>query len=663
MENNFSAIVLAGGKGKRMNSALPKVLHRIGKQTILERTIKILKSIKPTQLIIVCNQENKLSIQRLFGEQVDYATQAESRGTADAVSTAMKSKESLSDSIGVFYGDDTAFYKPQTINNVFLKHVQTGSTVTFITVIKADPTGLGRIIRNNSKVSAIVEEKDATPDQLKINEVNDGVYFLKKDWLFENISKIVPSKATGELYLTDLIKMALAQNQKVETFTLKDKSQWHGVNSAIELAEANLKVSKNIHFMGISGAGSAAVAGIAKGLGFKVSGCDLNDISPYTKNLKIPIKMGHSASHLKGISVLVVSPAILILDPKNPELEEARSRGMPVITWQQFQGQILQKGKFVIAVAGAYGKSTTTAMIAKILTNAGLDPTCEIGANVLEWGKNFRIGKSKYYVCEADEYFNNFLNYKPDIAVVLNTSWEHPDFFKTEADLKEAYQNFIKNIKYNGWLVISKESRTLASGSSAKITTAKDFKLRALAIIGEFRKENANFALTLAKVLNLDLKKSTQSVMSFKGLERRLERKGKIGKTIFYDDYAVQPYTIKTTANALAEKFTKKKLLLVLEPHMRSRLTRFFNEFVSALKSVNADNIYITDIFTAREKSESANLSTRLKESIGQKAKYTGSLINTAKLVAKNLKDYDVVLSMGAGDIYKLYDLAKAENG
>ncbi len=665
MANNFSAIILAGGKGKRMKSTLSKVLHKIGKRSMLERTIKLLKSIKPTQMLVVCNKENIFNIQKELGGQVECIIQEEQRGTADAVLSAIKSQSQQEETIGIFYGDDTALYRPQTIKNVYLKHVQNQAKITFITVIKEDPTGLGRIVRKNSKVSAIVEEKDAVPDQLKINEVSDGVYFFQKKWLIENISKLSPSKATGELYLTDLIELAIFQNQKVETFTLEDPREWHGVNSPAELVAANLKISKTIHFMGISGAGAAAVAGIAKGLGYKVSGCDQAGNSPYTSKLNIPIEKSHSVSHLEGINVLVVSPAILILDPNNRELEKARSRGIPVITWQEFQGKILQEGKFVIAVAGAYGKSTTTAMIAKILTDAGCDPTCEIGASLLEWGSNFRVGKSKYYICEADEYFNNFLNYRPDMAVILNTEWEHPDFFKNPKDSANAYRNFILNIKANGMLIISKADQNLASKIQNKINIreVENFKIGGLSIIGDFRKENAAFALTVAKALNLNLQKAVESVTSFKGLGRRLEQKGTIKGSLFYDDYAVQPYTIKTTTNALKDKFKNKKVLLVLEPHMPTRLSRFFSEFVSALKAVSADGIYITDIFTAREKSVSDNLSKKLKEAVGPKAQYTGSVENTAKLVAKNLKDYDVVLSMGAGDIYKLYELTKAENG
>lgn len=667
MENNFSAVVLAAGRGKRMKSDLPKVLHKIAGQTMLERTIYILESIKPTHMTIVANPVNINSIQNALKEKCSYVIQKIALGTADAVKLALSGISKDAQTVGVFYGDDTALYKPETIRDVLKLHLKANAKITFVTVIKKDPTGLGRIIRSGSKLKAIMEDKDATTNELKVKEVNDGVYFFQKEWLTKNIQKLKPSKATGELYLTDLIELALKNGEKVETYCLEDDREWHGINNIYELAEANLKVSKNIHFMGISGAGAAAVAGISKSYGYNISGCDLNIKSPYSEKLRIPIKKGHNQSHLKDIALLVVSPAVLIYDKNNEEINEAKRQGIPVITWQEFQGKILQKDKFVIAVAGAYGKSTTTAMISKILIDAGLDPTCEIGANVLEWGSNFRVGKSKYFICEADEYFNNFLSYSPDISVILNIAWEHPDFFKTESDLVNSYIEFAKKTKQNGKLIISPEkSKSEFTRMVPKNITqinAGSFNTEGLMLIGDFRKENADFALTVAKVLNLDLKKATSSVRSFSGLARRLEHKGTIRGVQFYDDYAVQPYTIRKTANALKDKFKDKRLLLVLEPHMYSRVSRFFDNFVKEIRSTRADTIYITDIFAAREKSQGNNLSKQLAESIGPKARYTGSIEKTACLVAQNLGKFDCICSMGAGDSYKLYDLVKKENG
>lgn len=423
------------------------------------------------------------------------------------------------------------------------------------------------------------------------------------------------------------------------------------------------KSPKSIHIMGIAGAGAAAVAGIAKDYGYLVTGCDLVGDSPYTQNLKVALITGHHPQHLEGASMLVISPAVEKLDGKNPEIQIARERKIPILTWQEFQGKYLQKDKFVICISGAYGKSTTTAMLSQILVDAGLDPTCEIGAKVLVWQKNFRVGNSNYYVCEGDEYNNNFLSYKPDIAVVLNMAWDHPDFFKNQNDLICSYQKFIGNIKPGGTLVIPKDPqlKNLANSARRDIKTIEvvDFGKLNLSLIGSFRKENANAALTVAKILNIDLQSAKKSVQKFKGTGRRLEYKGKIGSVKFYDDYAVQSYTIEKTSSALKEKFKDKKVLLVLEPHTFSRIRVFFDDFVKSLKESKVDQIFITEVYAAREKGDRKILAKKLANALGAKAKYTGSIEQTATYIKKHLKNFPVVCSMGAGDSYKLYDLLK----
>jgi len=403
-----------------MKSQKSKVLHEISGQTLMERTISTIKNTQPAQIIAVVNKNNISEIKKLFGDQVLCILQSQPRGTADATETALTKVKSDVKTVCVMYGDDTAFYKPKTIEDVYDHHLKSNAAVTFVTVKLKNPTGFGRIIRKNGKVTAIIEEKDATVSQKMINEINDGVYFFDKGWLSKNISKLKPSKVTGELYITDMIEEAIRQKRKVETYTLSDSGEWLSVNTIQDLKTAQEKYAKNIHIMGICGAGASAVAGIAKGYGYNVTGCDLISDSPYAKNLGVSIYKDHDPSHLKNAGMLIVSPSVQKFDPDNLEIQEAKKLNIPTLTWQEFQGKFLQKDKFVIAVAGAYGKSTTTAMISQILIDQNLDPTCEIGAKVLAWGQNFRVGKSKYYVCEADEYNDNFLNYKPDIAVVLN---------------------------------------------------------------------------------------------------------------------------------------------------------------------------------------------------------------------------------------------------
>lgn len=660
INNSFSAIILAGGIGKRMKSETPKVLHKIGNIPMIARTVNTLRELSPAQIITVVNPQNEKSLRQLL--KTEFALQQSPLGTGNAAKTGLAKVSENIETVAFLYGDDTAFYSSATISKIHKRHQKNASTVTFVTVIKNNPAGLGRIIRNGPKAIAIVEEKDATPNQKKIKEVNDGLYFFKKNWVIDNLSKLTPSSTTGEIYLTGLIDIAFKTKEKVETFTLRDDRQWHGVNTQQELKEANKKLGKSVHIMGIGGSGASALAGIAQGCGYNVTGCDTNPTSAYLDKKNFNVSYGHSSSHLLSIGTLIVSPSVLKLDPNNPEIKEAKEHKIPIYTWQEFQGKILQKGKFTIAIAGAYGKSTTTSMISQILIDQNKDPTCEIGAKILEWGANFRVGKSKYYVCEADEYNNNFLNYKPDIAVVLNTDWDHPDFFKTEQEVQESFTNFINKITKNGILITTDMIQRKLSKfirKDIKIVKVIEFSDLSLSLIGEFRKQNANAALTVAKVLNLDLEEAKNSVQNFKGTKRRLEFKGKINGVTFYDDYAVQPRTIKATTDALKAKFSTQKLLLVLEPHMSSRVEKFFDKFIHALKRSKADIVWITDVYAAREKSIGINLGSKLAKAIGSKATFTGSVDNTADKIKDNLNEFGVVCSMGAGDSYKIYDLVK----
>src|SRR3989344_820504 len=175
-----------------------------------------------------------------------------------------------------------------------------------------------------------------------------------------------------------------------------------------------------IHFLGIGGSGASAAASLAKAEGFEISGCDLNPHNEFTESFgKHLLSAGHSPSHISSgnsnIDMLIITPAILSQDPKNTELLEAKRSEVPILTWQQFLGKYLAKDKFIIAICGTHGKSTTTAMISLMLEAAGLDPSVVLGAIIPKLGTNFRVGESKYLVVEADEFNDNFLSLTPDV--------------------------------------------------------------------------------------------------------------------------------------------------------------------------------------------------------------------------------------------------------
>jgi UDP-N-acetylmuramate--alanine ligase len=196
-----------------------------------------------------------------------------------------------------------------------------------------------------------------------------------------------------------------------------------------------------LHFLGIGGSGVAGVAKLAKKFGYEVTGCDLEESTAYGEK----IYKGHNVDHLKDIDLLIVSPAVYYQNSKNPELVEGEKRGI-VMTWQEFLGKILLKDKKLICIAGTHGKSTTTAMAGKLLIDNGFDPVVVVGANVPGWAGNSRFGEGEYAVVEADEFNNNFLNYHPEIAIINNIEFDHPDFFKNEKEVQDSFDKFIKNL-------------------------------------------------------------------------------------------------------------------------------------------------------------------------------------------------------------------------
>ena len=240
---------------------------------------------------------------------------------------------------------------------------------------------------------------------------------------------------------------------------------------------------KRIHIMGIGGSGVSGVAKLAEKLGHIVTGCDLESSTAYVQ--KGIFLRDIVQTHLKDVDLLVVSPAVLYQNSENPELVEGQKRGI-VMTWQEFLGKDLLKDKKVICVAGTHGKSTTTAMVGKMLIDNGFDPIVVVGAYIPEWKGNSRFGKGEYAVVEADEFNNNFLNYNPDIAIINNIEFDHPDFFKNEEEVKESFKKFIANLVGQKILITEKDSLD------------KKFNLK---IFGEHNQKNANMVYVLGKKL------------------------------------------------------------------------------------------------------------------------------------------------------------------
>jgi UDP-N-acetylmuramate--alanine ligase len=415
----------------------------------------------------------------------------------------------------------------------------------------------------------------------------------------------------------------------------------------------------HVHFMGIGGQGISAVAQMALMAGDAVTGCD-RQISATTRALEqagIAVRIGHSEEHLEGVDTLVISPAVPALDPENPELLAARQRGIPVITWQERMGALMQ-GKCVLSVCGVHGKGTTTAMLALMLVDAGLDPTCEIGAVVPRFGANYRLGNSQYFVNEADEFNHNFWHYHPRLAVVTSIEFEHPEFFADYEAFLAAFEHFIRGMDMRGdWdlpptLVLNADSagclelrERLGDWPGRVVTYAVEgmgtgrsmqadfeaydvrqegessFCVRArgdqafpaervfhVKLPGLLSVQNALAALTAAYSVGVPIAAIEKTLAGFGGIKRRFEIRhdgpllidGQERDVVLIDDYAHHPTAIAAILQAARQRYPGHRLVAVYQPHMYSRTKTFFEQFLRAFDV--ADVAIIADIFPARER-------------------------------------------------------------
>lgn len=413
---------------------------------------------------------------------------------------------------------------------------------------------------------------------------------------------------------------------------------------------------KHIHFLGIGGSGASAIASIAQAQGYEISGCDKVPFNEFTKVFDKGILLqGHSKNHLKGADLLIVTPAIFSLDPNNEELQEAKSKNIPIMTWQEFMGKFLEKDKFVIAICGTHGKSTTTAMVGLMLEEAGFDPTVELGAIVPKWGTNYRIGKSRYFVTEADEFNNNFMATTADIALVTAVEMDHPEYFKDFESYKESFDRFLAKTRE---LVIANISdpnvgdvmKYVVKSSGIKVVdySRSDFNLH-LKIPGKHNILNAQAVFQLGLFLGIEPSIIRSSLENFSGIGRRLEYLGDVGKNKIYSDFAHHPTEIAVTVKALKDKFPKKSLTVIFQPHMFSRTRALFADFVKVFQNLPAEQVFIEDIYPSREIDTGLVSAKDLVEEVN---KPDVKFITSWQDLLSNIpQTQGIILFMGAGDI------------
>ncbi|PIR72063.1 MAG: UDP-N-acetylmuramate--L-alanine ligase [Candidatus Nealsonbacteria bacterium CG10_big_fil_rev_8_21_14_0_10_36_24] len=411
-----------------------------------------------------------------------------------------------------------------------------------------------------------------------------------------------------------------------------------------------------IHFIGIGGIGTSALAQYYLAKGHDVSGSDLvsSEITDFLE--KKGVKLLKQIP--KDVELVIYSPAV-----SNPP---AGAKSYP-----EFLGELTKK-YFTIAVSGTHGKSTTTAMIALILIKAGFDPTVIIGTKLKEFGNsNFRMGESKYLVIEADEWQASFLNYWPKIIVLTNLEREHLDYYKNLNHVLRTFREYIKHLPENGVLVANDDDKNINKIFNFQFSIFNKFSIKQkeakklrkiLKVPGEHNVYNALAALTAARALKIPDKISFRALSEYRGAWRRFEEKElriKNLKLKIISDYAHHPTEIKATLKAAREKFPDKIIWCLFQPHQYQRTFYLFDDFVKVFSGASVDRLIITNIYdvAGREKKEIKKKisSKKLIKKINKpwaiflpKEKIKNYFIN-------NLKGGEVVMIMGAGDIYKLF--------
>jgi UDP-N-acetylmuramate--alanine ligase len=434
-----------------------------------------------------------------------------------------------------------------------------------------------------------------------------------------------------------------------------------------------------IHFIGIGGIGVSALARYYLGMGHQVSGSDLvsSEITAGLKKIGVRISIGkHKAENLpKDADLVIYSPAV---PPTNPELKQAyriqnTKYFIQILSYPEALGE-LTKQHFTIAVSGTHGKSTTTAMLALILIKAGFDPTVIVGTKLKEFGdSNFRAGKSKYLVIEADEHMASFLNYWPKIIVLTNIEKDHLDYYKNLNNILKTFREYVGHLPKDGVLVINGDDKNIRKIISNKFSIIK-FQLKSgdakklqkiLKIPGEHNIYNALAALAAARALNIPDSVSFNALSKYKGAWRRFEIKQiKIPNRLkpktctLISDYGHHPTKVRVTLEAARQKYPKRKIWCVYQPHQYQRTYYLFRDFVKVFKKAQIDKIIITDIFDVAGREEKIIKqkvsSEKLVKAIGKKNVIYLANNKILEHLKSNLQGREVLIIMGAGDIYNL---------
>lgn len=445
------------------------------------------------------------------------------------------------------------------------------------------------------------------------------------------------------------------------------------------------RLGKRVHMIGIGGARLSALARLLVARGYRVTGSDTSN-SSFVDNLRsqgIKVAIGHHRDNVGDADWVAYTTAVGL---DNPELVEARGRGLPVFEGAEVLAFLMEGSDRAIAVAGTHGKTTTTAMISLALLAAGTDPTIVIGGEVDVLGGNSRAGSTGYFVAEACEFREAFLHLHPNVAVITNIDWDHPDCYPTLDAVVQSFRKFMALLPPTGRLVICGDDANAAAlsleapcdvwsygvGEQNRVQATdfalipplgqefqclidgKDIGRARLAVPGQHNALNALACLSVIASLGLPLNKALAALQGFRGVKRRFEIKGQSAGVIVVDDYAHHPSAVRSTLRTAREHF-HGRIWCVFQPHTYSRTRSLLGEFANSF--ADADHVVFTDIYAAREP-DPGDVSSRLLAEAALKnhrgVHYFGDLNGVLAQLPPLLASGDLVIVMGAGDVTRL---------
>ena len=435
-----------------------------------------------------------------------------------------------------------------------------------------------------------------------------------------------------------------------------------------------LAPGSHVHLVGIGGVSMRPLGLVLKGMGMKVTGSDMS-ASDGTRELEakgIPVTIGHNAENIQGADCIIRTAAA---HNDNPEIAAARASGIPVFERAQAWGEIMRSYKNAVCVSGTHGKTTTTSMLTHILMEANLDPTVMIGGYLPLLHASHRVGHGDTILLESCEYCDSFLNFFPTLALVLNVEEDHLDYFKDLADIQKSFHKFAEMATF-GVVANGDDPHTVQAlegidyvtfglGEGNRIHAAnmcpdwRHFDVLCdgefychldMGVLGRHNAMNALAASAAAWMMGIPGQAVSRGLVSFHGAGRRMEFKGKFHGADVYDDYAHHPDEVAATISAVRDAMPGRRLVLAFQPHTYSRTSALFDDFVRELS--RADVLVLAEIYAARERNTIGISSADVAEKIPG-AVFCETLPEVTEYLRENVREGDVVLTMGAGDIFR----------